>query len=195
MDLSKEQLGKQLGGQLRTARGGQLSLALDANDLRLRPATSTDWPKIVDVCRSTQVFSDAELLAVGNDLADCVPSAGDHTVVAVGPMSSDQSREAVWGFVQYSPAPICHGTWYVYWIAVAKQVHGMGVGKQLLKQAEADVAAAGGRIVIIETSSRQPYAATRAFYLGLGYQLVAQVPDYYGDGDDKCIFWRRLGDL
>jgi hypothetical protein len=46
--------------------------------------------------------------------------------------------------------------------------------------------------LVIETSHLDEFASTRAFYGKRGYTRVGQVPDYYGSGDDKVIFWKSL---
>ena len=53
---------------------------------------------------------------------------------------------------------------------------------------EQAIRAAGGRLIYIETSNRGQYAPTRGFYERCGYQLDAVLKDFYGPGDDKCIF-------
>jgi ribosomal protein S18 acetylase RimI-like enzyme len=126
------------------------------------------------------------LAALACDLPACDPAAGDGLDVAFDASSGPL------GFIQYSPAAITDGTWFVYWIAVAKHTHGCGIGARLLNHAEERITAQGGRLVQIETSSKPIYAATRRFYLGRGYTQVAQIPDYYADGDDLCVFQRRL---
>jgi hypothetical protein len=51
--------------------------------------------------------------------------------------------------------------------------------------------------VIVETSSRPDYSATRAFYERRGYTRAAVVPGYYAPGDDLVIYLKdvRDGDL
>ena len=46
--------------------------------------------------------------------------------------------------------------------------------------------------VYVETSTRPQYAPTRAFYLACGYQLAAELPDFYAPGDGKAIFLKLL---
>ncbi len=157
-----------------------------AHPVKIRPATPADFDAIVALSRSSRVFSEAELAALAVDLPACDPEAGDGLMVAM-----DEGAGPL-GFVQYSPASITDGTWFIYWIAVAKHTHGRGIGARLLRHAEEHVLAQGGRIMLIETSSKPAYAATRSFYLGKGYIQVGQIPDYYADGDDLCIFQRRL---
>ena len=160
--------------------------ATPSSPLVLRPATARDFPALVALSRSSGVFTEVELDCLAEDLTGCDPAAGDALAVA----ADGEGRPL--GFIQYSPAIITEGTWYVYWIAVAKQTHGQGVGGALLAQAEEAIRALGGRQVLIETSSKSIYDATRRFYLGRGYRIAAQLPDYYAIGDDKCIFLKRL---
>jgi hypothetical protein len=50
----------------------------------------------------------------------------------------------------------------------------------------------GGKVVYIETSSRNDYRPTLAFYRGQHYVEVAHIPDFYRDGDGKIILMKRL---
>lgn len=51
--------------------------------------------------------------------------------------------------------------------------------------------AAGGRLLIIETSSRPLFDHLHRFYSQLSYTRCSQVPDFYGEGDDKVIFSKQ----
>lgn len=152
----------------------------------LRPATPRDFDALTELSRTSRVFTELELASLGEDLRACDVFAGDHIVVA-----PDETGRPL-GFIQFSPAAITEGTWYVYWIAVAKAAHGRGIGAMLLDHAEATIRRDGGRLILIETSSKPLYEATRRFYLGRSYALQARIPDYYADGDDQCVFWKRL---
>ncbi|MGL4419528.1 MAG: GNAT family N-acetyltransferase, partial [Gemmataceae bacterium] len=69
---------------------------------------------------------------------------------------------------------------------------GQGIGRKLLEFVEEQCRAVQARHLLIETSSTPIYEPTRQFYLKCGYEQVAQIPDFYCDGDDKVIFARRL---
>ena len=101
----------------------------------------------------------------------------------------------VHGYALYARAALTKGTWDLYWIATDPTGHGRGgrgVGRALLKGVEDAVRSKGGRIVLIETSSRSDYAKARRFYEAAGYARAATLTDYYRDGDDKVIFARRV---
>ena len=69
---------------------------------------------------------------------------------------------------------------------------GRGIGRGLMEATEAAVAGVGGTAVYAETSSREQYAPTRAFYRATGYTLAADFPDFYAPGDGKVVFVKRL---
>lgn len=96
------------------------------------------------------------------------------------------------GYACYGPIPGTAGSWDLYWIAVHREVQGKGIGKALLAECESAVRQAGGKRLYIETSGRELYAPTRAFYLANGCILEATLKDFYAPGDDKCIFVKIL---
>jgi ribosomal protein S18 acetylase RimI-like enzyme len=83
-------------------------------------------------------------------------------------------------------------TWHLWWIAVDRDVHARGLGSELLRHAEADVLAAGGRLLLVETSSLPHYEPTRRFYERHGYAQDAVMHDYYAEGDDLVVFHKRM---
>ena len=97
------------------------------------------------------------------------------------------------GWVCFGPAPCTLGTFDIYWIVVAPACKGSGVGTALLAHAERLIVERGGRMAVAETNGRSSYEPTRQFYLRRGYVEAARVPDFYGSGDDKLIYCKRLG--
>ncbi|HEX7049178.1 MAG TPA: GNAT family N-acetyltransferase [Longimicrobiales bacterium] len=96
------------------------------------------------------------------------------------------------GYTCYGPTPCTHGTWDLYWIAVAPRAQNAGIGTLLLQEVERRLARIHARLVLIETSARPLYEPTRAFYRQRGYAEVARVPDFYLDGEAKVIFAKRI---
>jgi len=97
------------------------------------------------------------------------------------------------GYACFGETPLTRGTWDVYWIAVHRGKQGGGVGRVLMAATERDIKASGGRLVVIETSGKPEYNRTRRFYIMLGYEEVARIPDYYDISDDLVILVKRLG--
>jgi ribosomal protein S18 acetylase RimI-like enzyme len=57
---------------------------------------------------------------------------------------------------------------------------------------ESDIRSRGGRMLLIETSSRDEYDATIAFYKRTNYELAARIKNFYRVGDDKLVFSKDL---
>lgn len=98
----------------------------------------------------------------------------------------------VLGYACWGPIPGTRFSADLYWIAVHPNAQGQGVGRALLAAAEAWMAEQGRFRVYVETSTRPQYAPTRAFYLACGYQLAAELSDFYAPGDGKAIFLKLL---
>jgi ribosomal protein S18 acetylase RimI-like enzyme len=96
------------------------------------------------------------------------------------------------GYVYYAPAPMTDRSWYLYWIAVASDTQGRGYGGRMLEFVERDVRDRGGRMLLVETSLLAHYESTRRFYFKYGYTAVAQIADYYAEGDGLIVFAKRF---
>jgi ribosomal protein S18 acetylase RimI-like enzyme len=103
-----------------------------------------------------------------------------------------ESNGEVVGYICYGRTPCTVGTWDIYWIAVDHTKRGRSIGKTLLDLAEKEIKQAGGRLIIIETSSTPLYENTMKFYLKRSYEVVARIPDFYTPGDDKLILRKKL---
>ena len=98
------------------------------------------------------------------------------------------------GYACWGPTPGTQGTYDLYWIVVDPTWQGKGVGTQLLDAVEQALLAAGGRLIVVETSSRADYAPTRAFYERRGYTPAARLRGYYAPADDLMIYLKDLVD-
>jgi ribosomal protein S18 acetylase RimI-like enzyme len=96
------------------------------------------------------------------------------------------------GYANYGPTPHTDRTWDLYWIAVAREAHGKGVGSALLAEVERRLKEAGARLLLIETSSRTDYDATRGFYVARGYTEQARIRDFYAPDDDRVMLTKTL---
>lgn len=96
------------------------------------------------------------------------------------------------GYACYGPIPGSATSHDLYWIAVHPDRQGRGFGQQILARAEAAMKRAGAQRIYIDTSTSEPYAPTRAFYLRAGFELTAELPDFYRPGDGKAIFSKAL---
>ena len=98
---------------------------------------------------------------------------------------------SVVGYVSFGPEMEAPDVWEVYWVAVAPELQGQGIGRRLMAFAEKAMAARKARLILVETSGRPDYAKTRHFYQVLGYTEAARIRDFYAPGDDKVIYEKR----
>jgi GNAT superfamily N-acetyltransferase len=149
---------------------------------------AADCERIRALVESTRVFSAVEK-QVAVELAEerlaKGPASGYHFVFA-------EWGGAVHGYACYGPIALTVGSYDLYWIAVDKASQGRGLGRALLEKVEELVRQEGGRRIYIETSTRPPYAPTRAFYLRCEYPLAVVLEDFYAPGDGKAIYAKTL---
>ncbi|HEU4988311.1 MAG TPA: GNAT family N-acetyltransferase [Gemmatimonadaceae bacterium] len=96
------------------------------------------------------------------------------------------------GYCCYGATPGTHGTYDLYWIAVDPVCQGAGVGSALLAEVERRLQERTARLLVVETSGRDAYDATRRFYGARGYRVAAQLRDFYAPADDRLVYTRDL---
>ena len=106
----------------------------------------------------------------------------------VGAFEGDQ----LVGYACFGPTPATEGTYDLYWLAVDPAVQGRGIGRALVRDVEEKLIGRGGRLLVVETSSRADYASTRQFYVRSGYTEAARVRDFYAPADDRILLTTRL---
>ncbi|MFK7835885.1 MAG: GNAT family N-acetyltransferase [Sulfitobacter sp.] len=120
----------------------------------------------------------------------------------LGPFLAGDTSEELWlTYVQDgTPKGLCYaraealteGTWNMLAIAVHPDLQGQGAGTALTQALEAQLKAKSQRILIVDTSGTEDFAATRAFYAGNNYTEEARIRDFWAEGDDKVIFRKAL---
>jgi len=99
---------------------------------------------------------------------------------------------ALLAYACFGPIPATLSSYDLYWIAVTPSQQGKGLGGQLLREVERSAHLSGATQMFLDTSGRQQYAPTRAFYVRSGYQVAATLQDFFAPGDDKVIFVKYL---
>ena len=92
----------------------------------------------------------------------------------------------------HAPERMTSGTRNLLLIAVHPDRQGRGVGAALMAHVEAQLAASGERVLLVETSGLPEFARTRGFYAGLGYDEEARIREFYAAGEDKVVFRKSL---
>lgn len=156
---------------------------------RLAPLGREQRDALEALVRATGAFREDEV-TVALEVFDSATEENQDDYTLVGAIDGEG---ALLGYACYGPTPCTVGTWDLYWIAVHPAAQGRGVGTMLLNDVEREVERAHARLLVIETSSKSNYAATRGFYRARGYEPAARVPDFYDIGDDRVIYVKRLG--
>jgi ribosomal protein S18 acetylase RimI-like enzyme len=154
----------------------------------VRPMADKDKSAVIKMLRNITEFKSAEVdvaeEVINSYLGDPIRSGYHVFIVEVG--------SSIAGYICYGPTPLTEGTWDIYWLAVDREQQSQGIGKALLNFAEGDIKEKRGRLVLIETSSKPEYGATRLFYEAQGYEMACRIADFYAPGDDKLVFQKYL---
>ena len=152
--------------------------------MNIRFPKQSDLPSIALVLDETELFPKEMLEEMITPFFDD-PHQQDQWFVC------EDEEQRVVGFAYCRPEPLTVGTWNLLAIGVRPQYQGRKFGAALMQHIEQALAAE--RLLIVETSSLDSFARTRAFYTRCGYDLVATIPDYWDAGDGKVIFSKHLG--
>lgn len=154
-----------------------------------KPAEA-DIPEILHMVRSAGVFNAADVECVAELLDDYFhkPGRGGYEFI----IYRRDGRPV--GMACYGATPLTEGTYDLYWLAVAPEARRGGVARRLFAEMEAGLARRGARLLVIETSGTPEYRPAREFYLAVGCQRQATIPDFYAPGDDLVIYTKRYGE-
>lgn len=159
--------------------------------LELRPMCEQDAGAIDRILKQTGMFTDAEI-DVANELIDIFLHKPDQKDYVIAVTVEATAEGVPLGYVCFGPTPATEATFDLYWIAVDPARQGQGIGRVLLQHAEHECVSRGGRLMIIETSSKVMYLPTQKFYERNGYAVEARIRDFYAPGDDRLIYTRRF---
>jgi ribosomal protein S18 acetylase RimI-like enzyme len=172
--------------------------------VRLGALEESDRGRLREILDATAVFRPEEV-SIALELFDDTlrtahvgqpPTAGSRAAASapldyefVGAFADDGS---LIGYACYGATPATDRTYDLYWIATHPIAQGSGAGSRLLGEVEQRLRARNGRLLVVETSSREEYAPTRRFYTRRGYDEIARLRDFYAPFDDRVIYTKRL---
>jgi len=96
------------------------------------------------------------------------------------------------GYSCYSLIPCTVRNYDLYWIAVRRGSQRGGVGTALFTRTVDEIRRKGGYSLFVETSGKDLYRPTRAFYEKCGCRLESVIEDFYDFGDAKYIYRKIL---
>ena len=150
--------------------------------ISIRPAKAHDLAAIRRLAEATDLFP-AEMLD------DMIAGYLDGSKPDLWFVADD---EGVQGFGFCEPERMADGAWNLLAIGVAPDRQGEGLGAAMLRYLEAELAKLRARILIVETMGTDAFQQTRDFYLKNGFAEEARIRDFYEDGGDKVVFWKRI---
>jgi ribosomal protein S18 acetylase RimI-like enzyme len=158
--------------------------------MKIRPAEARDRERIHEILVATAHFTEEEVSCAMElvDKARDEPEKGDYFVHVADESDGGQ----VQGYVCHGPTPLTDGVFDLYWIAVDPKEQGQGIGQLLLRFVENEVRRKRGRMLLIETSSKESYASTMRFYERSGYDEISRIKDFYRIQDDKVVYCKKL---
>ena len=156
--------------------------------MKIRPVEPADRDRIHDILVGVARFTDDEVQSAAElvDKAIAEPERGEYIVHVL------EDAGLIHGYTCYGPTPKTDGVFDLYWIAVDPRQQGQGYGQVLLRFVENEVRKQSGRMLLIETSSKQSYAPTLRFYHRAGYEEITRIKDFYRVEDDKIVFSKKL---
>jgi ribosomal protein S18 acetylase RimI-like enzyme len=154
----------------------------------MRDLLPGDLPHLERILRATGAFTGEEVACAMELLAIVLtdPRQQDYLVTVA------DGEADVQGYILYGPTPLACGNVTIYWIAVAPEAQGQGIGRQLMTHVEQYARRLQGRLICLETSSQGGYERIRKFYRCAGYREEARLRDFYRPGDDRLTFIKRL---
>ncbi len=155
----------------------------------IRPMIGEDRPAVEHILIQVGNFHPGEI-ACALELVDIYlndKQQRDYQIVVAQDRAGKVRGYACWGLTA-----LTKGTYDLYWIATDPEVQGGGFGRVLMAFVEEQVQKEHGRLLILETSSKESYGNTVGFYRRLHYEEASRIRDFYDAGDDKITFVKRF---
>ena len=115
-------------------------------------------------------------------------------ITASNPLQTDynvfvyENDGTVLGYHCTGKRPLTDAVYDLYWIVTDPDHGKQRIGKSLLEHAEDFVLQNNGRWLLIETSSKESYNATRNFYMRNNYSIISEINDFYSKGESLLVF-------
>ena len=150
----------------------------------IRKLKPDDVKGIKDILNRTDNFQEEEI-EVAMELVQIAisdPEQKDYNIFVY------EENNKLLGYHCTGRRPLTDAVYDLYWIVTDPDYKSKGIGKKLINHAENFVIENNGRWLLVETSSRGVYQATRNFYLRNNYSIISEINDFYSLGDNLIVF-------
>jgi ribosomal protein S18 acetylase RimI-like enzyme len=151
----------------------------------VRPTLKQDNHALISMMRETKIFKDEEIKIAEELLQEYLRTQNPTDYRFYSYVTKEGE---VCGFACFGSTHITKSTYDFYWLVVSPSNQRKGVGTNLLKFVEQTIINEGGKLILVETSSIDSYAAARRFYEYNGYRQLAKIHAYYDVNDDLVIY-------
>jgi ribosomal protein S18 acetylase RimI-like enzyme len=151
---------------------------------KIRAVTSDDIDGLKEVCDSSGLFPSEYLDEMISDYFNNVDTQD------IWFAYFEESKPVAIGYCV--PEKFTDGTFNLLAIGVSQDSHRKGIASKMMKYIELLLKNKDGRILIVETSTDDAQIGARKFYKKIGYTQEAVIRDFWKDGEDKIVFWKKL---
>ncbi len=143
---------------------------------------------LTEIAKKTNVFNTEEISVVQELITDKLNRGATSDYLF---LVAEHAGNAI-AFTCFGIVPLTDNRYDLYWIVVDPGYQRLQIGAAILLKTEKIISQQGGIHLYAETSGSALYHATRQFYDRNGYQKIAELPDYYRDGDAQVIYRKVL---
>lgn len=151
---------------------------------KIKAVTKSDLSGIKKVVDSSELFPSEYLDEMISDYFNN-PDTQDIWFTYI-----DNNRQIAIGYCV--PEKLTDGTYNLLAIGVSQETQRKGIASQMMNYIEQLLKLKNGRILIVETSSDDAQIGARKFYQKIGYTQAAVIKDFWKEGEDKIVFWKKL---
>ena len=151
---------------------------------KIKAVTNSDLDGLKKVVDSSGLFPSAYLDEMISDYFNN-PETQDIWFTYI-----DNDKQVAIGYCV--PEKLTDGTYNLLAIGVSKGIQRTGVASQMMHYIEQLLKQKDGRLLLVETSSDEAQIGARNFYKKIGYTQAAVIKDFWKDGEDKIVFWKKL---
>ena len=157
--------------------------------MNLRALKSSDESLMQTLLHDIELFTQEEIDVVNELLGVYLhqPEQKDYHF-----FGHEDDKGILLSFICFGPTPMTNNTFDLYWIGTHPQVRGQGLAVKLIEHMKQSMINVKAKLIRVETSSKELYASTQAFYDRLHFKEAARIKDFYHDGDDLITYIMKV---